>query len=1201
MNGLEGNSEPENGRKGMNEGESFVRSAEAPQPTTDAVRSALSRILASPSFARSPRMTAMLRHVVEETLAGRQAYLREYNLGLEVFERSASFDPQTSPIVRVQASKLRRTLALYYADEGRDDPLRIDLPKGCYVPVWTAQQPAARSLRDSIDTPLSKPDAVAPTEPERRQLTVLRCQLMDSAELTEQLGVEEAFEVVQRYQAVANEVVQKYRGQLTHLGEGLVAYFGYPQADEDDAHRSVRAGLELVARVGALRPAPDVTLRAKVGIATGLVVAGDTTGEGGIGMDTVVGDAPILAAGLQMLAESDQVIIGPRTYRLAGHAFTCADLGAHRLEGCSDEVRAWHVQGLKAYDSRFESAHAAPLAPIRGRDQEMALLLERWRQAQGGEGQVVLLEGEAGIGKSRIVRALAESLGDGRHFGLRFQCSPYHANTVLYPVINRLKRAARFAPEAPLHAKLQKLEALLRIARRPLEDDLPPIADLLSLSSSDRYPPLTGSVEQQRQQLLNALLAQLLGLARIRPVLLMLEDAHWLDPTTHELAKMVIEGAQDARLLLLITHRPDFQTRWNGYPHVTLLNLNRLTRQYSSAIVQDVAKGKALPVEVAEQILHKTDGVPLFIEELTRTILDSAVLKEHADHYHLTGPLPSLAIPDTLRDSLMARLDRLAPVKEVAQTAAAIGREFDLRFLQALSNQSDDILQQALSQLQNAGMVYRRRVTPEPTYAFKHALVQDTAYQSLLSRKRRQLHARITEIIQTEFPERLEAEPELMAHHATEAGLTETAIECWEMAGRRAVHRSANAEAAHHYTKAIELLTGFPDCAQRTRDELRLLLALGSVEMSRKGYAAPETERIYRRARELCGRLQNPPELAWVLQGVFLCHFMRGDLKSGREVAVEIHDLVRQSGDSACQVCAVVLLGDIELFSGSMIAGRARYEEALALYDHASHAALAELFGDDPAVVAAAQLGVANWLLGLPEQAIRRSDQALEMADRLSYVHTRAFPRVQRAWLHSLRREAAEALKWADASIALNTEHGFPDLLGWTTGVRGWALCHLGETEEGLAQLSQGIAIAQGTGAEIALSWFFAALSEGYAMAGNHEEALAAIDEAFAVAEKNGEGFWKPELHRLKGDLLRRLGAPDAEVEDCCTIAVELAASQQLKSLELRAAVSLAKLREAAHKEREARELVARVLGQFTEGFDTPDLVAARDLLDGLR
>ncbi|MDJ0740542.1 MAG: AAA family ATPase, partial [Gammaproteobacteria bacterium] len=871
-------------------------------------------------------MTAMLRHVVEETLAGRQDYLREYNLGLEVFERSASFDPQTSPIVRVQASKLRRTLALYYSEEGRDDPLRIDLPKGCYVPVWKPQ-PAQRDLRDAIDAPLSPPDAVTPAEPERRQLTVLRCQLVDSAELTERLGVEGAFEAVQLYQAVANEVVQKYRGQLTHLGEGLVAYFGYPQADEDDAHRSVRAGLELVARVGALRPAKDIALRVQVGIATGLVVAGDTTGGGGIGMDTVVGDAPILATGLQVLAEPNQVIIGPRTYHLAGHAFMCAELGAHRIGGCSEAVYAWHVQGLKAHEGRFEAAHTAPLAPIRGRDQEMDLLLERWRQVRGGEGQVVLLEGEAGIGKSRIVRALTELLSDKPSFVLRCQCSPYHANTALYPAINWLERAARFAPDTSAQDRLGKLESILKITRRPLENELPPIADLLSLPSDDRYPPLPGSTEQHRQQLLNALLAQLLGLARIRPVLLVLEDAHWLDPTTLELANMVIEGAQDDRLMLLITHRPDFQARWNGYPHVTQLSLNRLARQHSSAVVRDVAAGKALPEEVEEQILRKTDGVPLFVEELTKTILDSAALEEQTDHYRLAGPLPSLTIPDTLRDSLMARLDRLSPVKEVAQTAAAIGREFEYRFLQALSTESDESLQQALLQLQDAGMVFRRRVAPEPTYAFKHALVQDTAYQSLLSRKRRQLHARIAEVIRTEFPERLDAEPELMAHHATEAGLTETAIECWETAGRRAVHRSANAEAAHHYSRAIELLSEFTDCAQRTRDELRLLLALGSVEMSRKGYAAPETERIYLRARELCGQLKNPPELAWALQGAFLCHFIRGDLKSGREIAVEIDDLARQSGDSACRVCAVVLLGDIELFSGSMMAGRTRYEE----------------------------------------------------------------------------------------------------------------------------------------------------------------------------------------------------------------------------------------------------------------------------------
>ncbi len=1175
-----------------------------PGPADDSVRAALAAILASPTFARSPRMTGLLRYVVEETLAGRQDYLKEYSLALDVFERDPSFDTQTSPIVRVQASKLRRLLALYYADEGRDEPLRIELPKGSYVPIWIEQaqlQTTSAAMQGEMRdaSPVAPPEVRPPNEPERRQLTVLLCQLVESAELTERYGAEEAFAVVRGYQAAAGEAVQKYAGHLTHHSvDGLVAYFGYPRAAEDDTERAVRAGLALIERISALRPVPELRLKVRIGIATGLVVVGEVVGYGGDGSGAVVGDVPHIAAGLRALAADNQVVIGARTHRLVQHVFDCADLGSHQIQGCPGLVQAWEIRGLKPADSRFEANHrTGPLAPVRGRDQEIALLLDRWRQACNGEGQVVLLGGEPGIGKSRIVRALVEALGDAAPLRLNYQCSPYHTDTALRPVIEQLERAAGFGVQDSPAVRLDKLESLLEMSQRPLADDLPAIADLLSLDTGDRYGPATGSPQRRRQQLLRTLLDQLLGLAQVHPVVLIIEDAHWLDPTTLELADMMVQAAPDAHLLMLITHRPDFPVRWATDSHVTRLSLNRLARQACAAMVCDIAAGKSLPNELVTQILTKTDGVPLFVEEVTKTVYGSAVAGDQTGPIHLAEPLASQTIPDTLRDSLMARLDRMQEVKEVAQTAAVIGREFDYGFLDALMNPVGDTLRPALGQLQESGLIVRRHASQEPVYAFKHALVQDTAYQSLLGKNRRRLHARIAELIQTKFPQRLVAEPELVAHHATEAGLAEMAIRYWEAAGRRAVQRSANTEAAHHFGRAIELLAEMPSGAEYCRQELKLQLALGSVEMSRKGYAAPDIDRIYRRARALCEELEDSTELAWVLHGVFMCRFVRGDLSSGRAVAAEIHALAQASGDTAHQACANVLMGDIELYTSKLGAARTCYEQTLALYDRAEHGCLAELFGDDPAVVAASQLGATCWLMGYPDEALRCSDESLQLAGQLGYTHTLAFARLLRAWLHHWRREADEALKWADAAIVLNTEHGFPDLLGWATGLRGAALCQLGESDEGLAEVSQGIAISQGTGAEIALSWFFGALAEGFLIAGGLDEALAAIEDAYAVVEKNDERFWEPELHRLRGETLLAQGAPCEDARACLTAALELAAARQLKSLELRSAVSLARFLQVQGETRQAQALLSGIYAGFSEGFGTHDLSAAQQIL----
>jgi predicted ATPase len=575
-----------------------------------------------------------------------------------------------------------------------------------------------------------------------------------------------------------------------------------------------------------------------------LVVVGDLIGEGASREEAVVGETPNLAARLQALAAPDSVVIAPGTHRLVGGLFELEDLGMHRLKGLAEPVRAWRVAGASAAESRFEALHGGTgLTPLVGRKQELALLLDRWQQAKEGEGQVVLLSGEPGVGKSRLVRALRERLAGEPYVPLSHYCSSFHQTSALYPMIGLLERAAGFAHDDPPGRKLDRLEALLARATEDVSEAAPLLAALLAIDAGDRYPPLAFSPQRQKERTFQALLDQLEGLAARQPVLAVYEDLHWSDPTTLELLELVIERVQRLPVLAIVTFRPEFTPPWRGRPHTTGLTLSRLSRRRGAALVAELTGGKGLPPEVLEQIVARTDGVPLFVEELTKAVLESGLLREEAERYVLTGPLPPLAIPATLHDSLLARLGRLAPVKEVAQIGAVIGREFSHGLLAAVAPLGDNGLKDALDQLVQAELVFRRGTAPEAVYSFKHALVRDAAYQSLLRSRRQQLHARIAQVLEERFPETVAAEPELLAQHCAEAGLAERAVEYWQQAGQRALTRSAMAEPIAHLTKGLEMLERLPAGPERHGRELSLQLALGSVLMSTRGFAAPETGR----------------------------------------------------------------------------------------------------------------------------------------------------------------------------------------------------------------------------------------------------------------------------------------------------------------------------------------------------------------------
>ena len=831
--------------------------------------------------------------------------------------------------------------------------------------------------------PLAAPTAqeisrhlTASSSAERRQLTVMFCDLVGSTALSARFDPEDLREIIAAYHHAVTKIVAAADGFVSrYMGDGVLVYFGYPQAHEDDAERAVRAGLGAIDAVSRI-DVKSVKLQTRVGIATGLVVVGDLIGEGSAQEQSVVGETPNLAARLQALAEPDTVVIAVGTRRLLGALFEYRDLGAVEVKGIARPVSAWQVLRPSVIASRFEALRGAALTRLVGRDEEIDLLLRRWARAKAGDGQIVLVSGEAGLGKSRIAATLNERLDAEPVIRLRYFCSPYHQDSVLFPFVDQLGRAARFAPEDPPAVKLEKLEALAARAAPPAED-VAFLADLLSLPASPRHPLPNLSPQRKKQRTLEALVRQLEGLARQRPVLIIFEDAHWIDPTSRELLDLTVARVRSLPVLLLLTFRPEFQPPWTGQSRVTMLALNRLDRRDRAALVFQIAADKALPDEVVEQIVDRTDGVPLFVEELTKSILESGFLREEADRYVLDRALPPFAIPTSLHDSLMARLDRLESVRQVAQIGAAIGREFSYALLRTVSRLSQDELQAALARVVASGLVFQRGAPPDAVYAFKHALVQDAAHGSLLRDARRQLHAQIAEALEAHSPELRDSQPELFALHNAEAGLVEKSVDYWARAGRRSAARSAMAEAAAQLQKGLDQLALLPETPERQRQELELWSALGAALRFVKGQATPQMGHAYARARELWERLGSPSEFLHIPYGESFYRVYRGELELAQRLDEDLLRLSRQRNDAAGLVLGHASAGRTLIYGGRFAAARSHLEEALALSDTISRGSLGQQSGSHPRLSARGQLGIALFCLGFPEQALAQSNAAI--------------------------------------------------------------------------------------------------------------------------------------------------------------------------------------------------------------------------------
>jgi class 3 adenylate cyclase/DNA-binding winged helix-turn-helix (wHTH) protein/predicted ATPase len=1110
-------------------------------------------------------------------------------------------------VVRIAIGELRRALgdtaqaSRYIATVPRRG-YRFLAPVEAYTSVAPVPVPVSAGPGPVAASQL--PETLPPPEAERRHLTVLFCNLVDATTLAGHLDPEDLREVVRAYHHTCAAVIHQYDGYIAqYLGDGLLVYFGYPQAHEDDAPRAVRTGLGLVEAVATLNrrlaQRPGGRLAVRVGIHTGLVVVGPM-GSGERQQQLALGETPNLAARLQGLAAPDTVVISAATQRLVQGYFTCHALGGQTLRGVTTALQVHQVVGATAIQQRFDIAAAHGLTPLVGREHEVGLLRERWAQVQAGRGHIVVLRGEAGIGKSRLVQVVKDEIIGAATLRIEYRCLPSHQHSALSPIIAHLERVLAFHRDDTPADRLRKLEEALRPSPLPLAEVVPLVAALLSLPlPEERYPPLTLTPQRQKQKTLEALLTWLLALTEAQPVLFIVEDLHWIDPSTLEFLTLLVDQGPTARLLTLLTCRPEFAPPWGLRTHLTPMALQRLPQAQVEAMIARVTGGRALPPEVVAQIVAKTDGVPLFVEELTKMVLESGLLRETAASYELTGSLPPLAIPATLHDSLMARLDRLATVKAVAQLGAVLGRTFAYELLQAVMPLDEAPLQQALARLVDAELLYQHGVPPQATYLFKHALIQDAAYQSLLKSTRQQVHQRIAEVLATQFPASVETQPELVAQHYTAAGCPEPAVVYWQRAGELASARSAHLEAISHYTTGIALLRTLPETPARLQHAVLLHSALGAALQMTKGQAAPEVEHAYTQAHALCQQLGETPQLVPVLVGLWRFCIVRPQLHRAREISETLLRLAQQAPNPVLAVIAHYALGVTWFWLGALPAARVHLEEGIARYRPDQRRALVFRTGQDPGVACRLFAAATLWLLGYPVQALARVHEALALAHALSQPYSLAFARCVAAMVAQFRRDVPAMHEQAEAAVALSTEQGFPLWGALGASLQGWALALQGQGEAGMAQIGQGIATGRSTGAAVAIPYLCTLLADVAAHLGHIEDGLQALAEAHTLVEQHEERWWEAEVCRLRGVLvLRQPGTPQAEAETWLQRALDVARRQEAKSLELRAAMSLARLWQQQGKRAAAYELLAPIYGWFTEGFDTADLQEAKALLE---
>ncbi len=1036
---------------------------------------------------------------------------------------------------------------------------------------------------------------------------MLFCALTTSAGL----DPEEYLEILRTCQDAAGEVVDRFGGHTAQrLGDGLLAYFGYPVAHEEDTQRAVHAGLGIIEAIERLTPRLEavqgIRLGVRVGIHTGSAVAGEV-GSGEVRERLAIGQTPNIAARLCALAEPGTVVVSDQTQTLVQGFFACRSLGPRVLKGVSAPLEVHQVLGQSGVRTSFELALARGLSPAVGRQDELATLLRSLEKVQEGHGRTVLITGDAGIGKSRLVQLFRERAAGEVHRWLVCRCSLFQQNSAFSAVLDLLQDLLRLRPEDTAADRLRKLQEGLVALGFPGAEERELFARLLGLEPGEDRETLGLTPQRRKEKTLSALLGILAALAERGPVVLAIEDLHWVDPSTLEFLKLLVRQGPSLRLLLLLTSRPSFSPAWGGHPAIVHILLDHLGESEVEALARGVAGGRTLPPEVLLQIVAKTDGVPLFVEELTKMLLGSGLLREEGQRYVLTAPLPPLAIPATLEDSLLARLDRLSGTREVVQIAAVLGRELTWGMIRAVCPLPEETLRRELERLVDADLLYQRGVPPAASYTFKHALLQEAAYGSLLRSTRQQLHQRIAAALTEQFPAEAAARPEVVAHHFTEAGLHEQALPCWLEAGRHAAERSAHVEAIGHFEKGLGLLDALPEGRERDSQELALRTALGPALIATRGYTTQGVEQCYARALELCNRLGETPEHFWVLRGLWVFHLIRAELPKALELGRSMMRLADASGDRTLLFEAHLAAALPQLFRGEPALARELLERGISLDSPERDRSTMSVTGIDIAATSIGTLGLVLWQLGLPDQALARSEQAIVLAREIAHPYSLADALSMATWLRYFRREASAVREQAASLVTLAEEKGFLHEAAHGNMRLGWAMVHGPDPSlhaEGLRRVLGGIEAFGASRARLSELNTLSLLIECYIRLGRIEEGRRTAARARELLSGlEDRFFWQPEIHRLEGELALLEPGGHARLEEAAERfrqALDLARRLGSKALELRAAASLARLWRSQGRDEEARNLLAPLYASFSEGFATPDLQDAAALLGSL-
>jgi class 3 adenylate cyclase/predicted ATPase len=1089
-------------------------------------------------------------------------------------------------------------------DLTEDDLKNLGVSLGHRKKLLRAIEPlTAARQRTGTTTAVSNVTEVSPTsrqhrEAEFRQITVMFCDLVGSTQLSQNLDPEDVQKLLDSYRRECSTAIRRYGGEVArYLGDGVMAFFGWPYAHEDDAARAVHAALEIVS--GITKISGPVTLACRVGVCSGPVVVGEIANSTASGSMDAVGQTPNIAARLQTLAAINTVLISESTRRLVSAVFDLQDLGLQELKGVTEAVHVYRVLAAKSVGSRFEAAHSGSLTPLIGRSSELSLLLDRWKKVKEGDGQVILLSGIPGVGKSRLLYELKSHIQHEPHILLHHQCSPYHSQSAFFPVIEQIEKAAQLTAREADADKIAKLKAYLPRLTNNSVDPALLIANLLSVSTENHHELSEFTPQQIKNRTISTLVDILLAFSLQRPTLCIFEDAHWVDPSTLELLDLIISRISHARVLLIVSCRPEFRPSWIAHANIAIHSLPRLSQPEVRTLIRDLLKGRSISEDLVDQIIEKADGVPLFIEELTSSTL-SAPLQTQATSGRTAQPAV-LRVPETLSDALMERLDRVAPSRRVVQVAAVIGREFSYDLLAAASRLNDEDMVSVLSQLEQADIIYRVGISPSVRFAFKHVLLRDAIYDSLLRSKRQQVHSEIAAILKNDYPKLVENQPELLAYHYQEAGNHQLAISHWFESGQRALAHSANVEAIANFRKALQLLNALPETSERTEQEIDIQLALGIPLIAVRGYASAETREAFSRARTLCLRLDSIHEYFQALFGLWGNSWMSGKNDDALRMADEFLSRSRALSDSVLLMVAHRVMGSTLLTAGDFRSSANHFEEAIRLSVSKERPLLSSLYMVEPQVASLLLLSWDLWFMGYPDQSLSRVSEALALAQELGHPYSVAFAHYMTSVVHLLRGDPARALESAERSFEMSQEQRFSLYVTLSRISRGRALGDLGRLGEARAEIELGIDEARRSGVGYMLPMMESWLAEIHAKAGENETALSIVEGTLSnIGDVTGRA-WEAEVHRQRAQILVALSPSKVtEAESCLKKSIEVARGQSAKSLELRAATSLAELWRTQGRLDDARELLEPICRWFDEGAETADLRRARDAQSAL-